>query len=77
MGEELGRGKKLSMILKDMGIIVAEGVPTAKGIRFLAKQKNVDIPFIKEIYKVLYEDRSASEAILSLMTREAQNDDDC
>ena len=76
MGEELGRGKKLAAILNDMGMVVAEGVPTAKGIRFLAKQKNVDIPIIEEIYKVLYEDRSASEAILSLMTREAKNEDE-
>lgn len=76
VGEELGRGKKLATILNDMGMVVAEGVPTAKGIRFLAKQKNVDIPLIEEIYKVLYEDRSASEAILSLMTREAKNEDE-
>lgn len=76
VGEELGRGKKLATILNDMGMVVAEGVPTAKGIRFLAKQKNVDVPLIEEIYKVLYEDRSASEAILSLMTREAKNEDE-
>ena len=76
VGEELGRGKKLAEILKDMGMVVAEGVPTAKGIRFLAKQQNVEIPVIDEIYKVLYEDRSASEAIFSLMTRAAKNEDE-
>jgi len=76
VGEELGRGKKLAEILDTMGMVVAEGVPTAKGIRFLAKQKNVDIPIIDEIYKVLYEDRSAREAICSLMTRAAKNEDE-
>ena len=76
VGEELGRGKKLSVILKEMGMVVAEGVPTAKGILFLAKQKNVDVPVIDEIYKVLYEERSAREAVYSLMSRAAKNEDE-
>ena len=76
VGEELGRGKKLSEILNDMGMIVAEGVPTAKGIRVLAERVNVEIPIIDEIYKVLYEDRSAGEAIISLMARAAKNEDE-
>ena len=76
VGEELGRGKKLSEILNDMGMTVAEGVPTAKGIRVLAERVNVEIPIIDEIYKVLYEDRSAGEAIISLMARAAKNEDE-
>ena len=75
VGEELGRGKKLDTILKEMGMVVAEGIPTAKGIRVLAQQANVEIPIIEEIYQVLYEDRPAAEAIFSLMNRSAKNED--
>ena len=75
VGEELGRGKKLDEILKDMGMVVAEGVPTAKGIRVLAQKSNVQIPIIDEIYSVLYENRPAKDAIISLMTRSAKTED--
>ena len=75
VGEALGQGKKLSDILKEMGMVVAEGVPTAKGIRILAQQAKVDIPIIDEVYSVLYEDRPASAAIRSLMTRSAKAED--
>ena len=75
VGEELGKGKKLNEILKEMGMVVAEGVPTAKGIRVLAQKKGVEIPIIDEIYSVLYEDRPAKDAIISLMTRSAKTED--
>ena len=76
VGEELGKGRKLPDILADMGMVVAEGVPTAKGIRQLARRAGVDIPIIEEIYNVLYEGRSAEEAIVSLMTRSAKHEDE-
>lgn len=37
VGEELGRGKKLPEILASMGMVVAEGVTTAKGAHALAR----------------------------------------
>ena len=76
VGEELGKGRKLPEILADMGMVVAEGVPTAKGIHYLAKQAGVDTPIIDEIYNVLYEDRSARDAIFALMTRSAKTEED-
>ena len=75
VGEELGKGKTLDEILSAMGMVVAEGVPTAKGIRTLAQQAKVEIPIIDEIYSVLYENRPAKDAIISLMTRSAKNED--
>ena len=75
VGEELGKGKTLDEILKEMGMVVAEGVPTAKGIRILAQKAGVDIPIIDEIYAVLYENRPAREAIISLMTRSAKSEE--
>ena len=76
VGEALGKGKTLDIILKEMGMVVAEGVPTAKGIRTLAKAAGVEIPIIDEIYAVLYENRPAKEAIISLMTRSAKSEEE-
>ena len=76
VGEELGKGKKLDEILQDMGMVVAEGVSTAKGIYTLARKAGVDTPIIDEIYSVLYENRSAKDAVISLMSRSAKPEED-
>lgn len=72
VGEELGRGKKLDAILKEMNMVVAEGVPTAKGAYTLANRAGVATPIIDEIYHILYFDRPVNEAIRSLMSRDAK-----
>lgn len=75
VGEELGRGKSMSEIQQAMGMVVAEGVPTAKGARALAQQLNVDTPIIDEIYNIIYEKRPVVNAIKSLMNRDAKPED--
>ena len=72
VGEELGRGKKMTEIQKEMGMIVAEGVPTARGAKALAEKLGVTTPIINEIYSIIYEDRPVSAAIKSLMNRDAR-----
>ena len=69
VGEELGRGRRLDDILKDMGMVVAEGVPTARGAYTLARRVGAETPIIDEIYAVLYRGREVGVAIRSLMTR--------
>ena len=69
VGEELGKGRKLAEILKDMGMVVAEGVPTARGAFALARQSGAETPIIDGINAILYEDRNVSEVIRELMTR--------
>ena len=69
VGEELGRGRKLPAILKEMGMVVAEGVTTARGAYALARRVGAETPIIDEINAILYEDRDASEALNCLMTR--------
>ncbi|MCQ2353283.1 MAG: NAD(P)H-dependent glycerol-3-phosphate dehydrogenase [Victivallaceae bacterium] len=76
VGEELGRGKKLGDILKEMGMVVAEGVWTAKGAYALSRKVGAETPIIDEIYRVLYEDRDVKEAIHALMTRTAKSEED-
>ena len=69
VGLELGRGKKLPQILKDLGH-VAEGVKTAKSAFDLGKKLGVELPIINECYKVLYEDKPVIDAVRDLMGRE-------
>ncbi len=72
VGEELGRGRNMIDIQNEMGMVVAEGVPTAKGAKALAEKMNVDVPIINEIYNIIYESRSVKEAIRTLMNRDAK-----
>jgi glycerol-3-phosphate dehydrogenase (NAD(P)+) len=76
VGEELGKGRKLDDILREMGMVVAEGVPTAKGAYTLARRAGVETPIIDEIYAILYQDKPAGEAMFSLMTRAAKPEED-
>ena len=69
VGEELGRGKKLPVILQEMGMVVAEGVTTAKGAYALARRVNAETPIIDEINAILYNGKDAAAAIEVLMTR--------
>ena len=72
VGEALGRGMKLDDILAEMGMVVAEGVPTTLGAYTLARRVQADTPVIDEIYAVLYEDRPVQQAISNLMNRSAK-----
>ncbi len=75
VGEELGRGRNMADIQTEMGMVVAEGVPTAKGAKALAEQVGVEVPIINEIYRIIYESRPVKDAIYSLMNRDAKAED--
>ncbi len=76
VGEELGRGKSMLLIQQEMGMVVAEGVPTARGAFTLAQQHNVSTPIINEIYNILYHQRNVNDAISCLMNRKAKPEED-
>lgn len=76
VGEELGRGKKLAQIQEEMGLVVAEGVPTAIGAKYLADKFNVEAPIINQIYNILYNNKSPQEAIAELMSRSAKQENE-
>ena len=73
VGERLGKGEKLSDILGSMKM-VAEGVPTVKAVHQKAKELNVLMPITEAIYKILYEDKKATEMVEELMTRELKEE---
>ena len=73
VGEKLGKGEKLSDILNGMKM-VAEGVPTVKAVYEKARELNVPMPITEAIYKVIYEDKKATEMVEELMTRELKEE---
>lgn len=73
VGEQVGRGKSLAGIRKRMRM-VAEGVPTAESAYRLSLRHKVDMPITKEVYLVLYKNKSPLKAVNDLMTREMKEE---
>jgi glycerol-3-phosphate dehydrogenase (NAD(P)+) len=72
VGEELGKGRKLAEIQREMGMVVAEGVKTASSAFALARKAGVDTPIVDEVHAVLYQDKDPRVAIRDLMLRDAK-----
>jgi glycerol-3-phosphate dehydrogenase (NAD(P)+) len=68
VGTKLGEGLKIADILKQSKS-VAEGVATAESAYELAKQFNVDMPIVEQVYRVIYEDKDPLQAVRNLMER--------
>ena len=68
VGLELAAGKKLAEIVGSMRM-VAEGVETTKAAIDLARRHQVEMPIAEQMYAMLYESRSPTEAIRQLMER--------
>jgi glycerol-3-phosphate dehydrogenase (NAD(P)+) len=68
VGVELGRGRPLEEVLAGMSE-VAEGVRTARAIKLLGERHGVEMPITREVHAVLYEGKSAREAVETLMSR--------
>ncbi len=73
VGERLGKGVSLQKILGDMEM-VAEGVPTTKSTLALARRHRVDMPIVREVYEILFEEKPPLEALTSLMTRSTKTE---
>ena len=75
VGLALGQGKTLPEILEELGQ-VAEGVITTKTAMKLARSVDVDMPITEEMYKMLYESKSAHETLRDLLGRERKAERD-
>jgi glycerol-3-phosphate dehydrogenase (NAD(P)+) len=69
VGFGLGRGRTLDEIQKELGQ-VAEGVRNARTVRELSHRIHVEMPITEVVYRVLYQDMPAKQAVIDLMTRE-------
>ncbi|HXI12516.1 MAG TPA: NAD(P)H-dependent glycerol-3-phosphate dehydrogenase [Thermoanaerobaculia bacterium] len=68
VGVSLGKGQQLEQILAETRLI-AEGVKTCRSAHDLAEREGVDMPIIREMYRILYENESPRNAIDRLMNR--------
>ena len=73
VGELIGKGKNLKEIYRHMQM-VAEGVPTAKSAYALSLKYKIDMPIIKEVYRLLYKNKSPRLAVKDLMTRKSKEE---
>ncbi len=73
VGEQIGKGKKLSQILKSMEM-VAEGVRTSKSVYELSNKFAIEMPITREVYRVLYEDKDPLQAVTELMGRKRKQE---
>ena len=68
VGEQIGRGRKLKIILKEMKM-VAEGVATTKSAFELSKKLNIELPITHQVYNILFKDKDPQLATKILMKR--------
>jgi glycerol-3-phosphate dehydrogenase (NAD(P)+) len=73
VGEELGRGKKIGAILSGMEM-VAEGVKTTLSVYKLSRKYKVEMPITREIYEIIYRDKSPARSISDLMSRSPKSE---
>lgn len=68
VGQQLGEGKSIRAVLKGMNA-VAEGVVTAKAVYRLSKTKNIPMPIVTEVYKIIVLNKDPRRAMADLMGR--------
>ncbi|KPJ66156.1 glycerol-3-phosphate dehydrogenase [candidate division WOR-1 bacterium DG_54_3] len=73
VGEQIGKGKTLNQILKEM-TMVAEGIKTTKSAYQLSIKYEVEMPITQQVYQVLFENRKPQQAITELMTRDPKSE---
>jgi len=73
VGEQIGKGKTLNQIIRHMQM-VAEGLTTTKSAYALSIKYNVDMPITKEVYRILYKNKSPLKAVKDLMNRDKKGE---
>lgn len=73
MGLALAAGKSQDEARQEIGQVV-EGISAAREVRRLAQRHGVEMPIADSIYRVLFEDLSARDAVESLFERERKSE---
>lgn len=71
VGVRLGQGESIEDIVASMSM-VAEGVRSSAVVLELARQHGVDMPITEQVVAVCHESKSASAALVALMSRQAR-----
>jgi glycerol-3-phosphate dehydrogenase (NAD(P)+) len=67
VGLGIAKGKSMDEILEELGE-VAEGVPTAKAIYKIAKEKEIYLPIAQEVYAMIEEGKDPLESVNDLLS---------
>jgi glycerol-3-phosphate dehydrogenase (NAD(P)+) len=70
VGEQLGKGRLLDEVIREMRH-VAEGVKSVPAVVALARQHQVEMPIMQEVYKVVCEAASPRQALRSVLRIES------
>jgi len=73
VGQEIAKRKSLKQIISSMDM-VAEGVTTTKAAYFLSLKYKVEMPITRQMYLVLYKNKSPQRALKALMTRRKKSE---
>ena len=65
----IGQGKTMQEAMDEVQMVV-EGVYSARAARILAEKYGIDMPIVNEVNKVLFENKTAREAMADLMLRD-------
>lgn len=69
VGEELGKGRTLDEIIAEMNM-VAEGVKSSKALLRIAMERNVEMPIVEHVVKVVHEGMDPKDMVRALMGRD-------
>ena len=69
----LGKGKSLQETLDEVQMVV-EGVYSAKAALALSKKYGIPMPIVEQVNAVLFEQKSAKEAVMDLMIRDKKDE---
>jgi glycerol-3-phosphate dehydrogenase (NAD(P)+) len=75
VGVELGKGRKIDDIIKEM-VMVAEGVKSAPAVMALAEQHKLHLPIATDVFDVIQGRKTAPEAFRGLIKRAALSEAD-
>ena len=67
VGLGLSKGKSMDEILEELGE-VAEGVPTAKALHKIAKDKEIYLPIAQEVYAMIEEGKDPKKSVRDLLS---------
>jgi glycerol-3-phosphate dehydrogenase (NAD(P)+) len=73
VGIQLGKGRSLEEILRDMKM-VAEGIKTTLSGYHLSQKYNIEMPILEQVYQILYEKKDCATAVRDLIGRELKEE---
>jgi glycerol-3-phosphate dehydrogenase (NAD(P)+) len=72
-GELYAKGESIQSLIEEKQMTV-EGYRTSHCFHHICVEKGIEAPILEQIYRILYEGQTASEAIRALMSRELKSE---